>query len=297
MSDEAGDTPNRTDTVDLDLLRQDADEPIEDRRRTMAWPIAIVAVLIAAAGGWYVYSRLPGAPPASTDTPKASASVDQPAGPLGGTPATIDVPPLDASDALVRELVRQVTAHPAVATWLATDGLIRNFTVVVTNVADGATPARQLRVLRPSRSFAVVRRGNDVAIDPDSYHRFDVVAAAAASVDATRAAQIYATLKPRIEEAYRDLGHPDTPVDRAVEQAIVRLLQTPVVDRPLRVEPGTKGIGYVYADANLESLTAAQKQLLRMGPDNMRTIQRAIRDFALALGIPQSRLPAPATAR
>ena len=34
---------------------------------------------------------------------------------------------------------------------------------------------------------------------------------------------------------------------------------------------------YQYADPELESLSAAQKQLLRMGPDNMRRIQTTLR--------------------
>ncbi len=212
--------------------------------------------------------------------------------PLGGTPAAVTVPPLDQSDDVVRELVRQLTTHPAVVAWLATDGLIRNFTVSIANLADGSTPERHLRRLRPAQAFAVQRQGDHLVIDPASYHRYDALAAAAASIDADGAARLYATLKPRIEEAYRDLGHPDTSVDQAVEQAIVQLLRTPVIDRPLRVEAGSKGIGYVYADDNLEGLTDAQKQLLRMGPDNVRTVQRALRAIASALGIPPTRVPA-----
>jgi hypothetical protein len=203
----------------------------------------------------------------------------------------VTVPPLDESDPVVRELVRQLTSHPTVAAWLATDGLIRNFTVAMANVADGVTPQRQLRSLRPQAAFAVKRDGDRLVIDPASYRRYDNIAAAVASIDPDGAKRLFATLKPRIEEAYRDLGHPDTPVDRAVEQAIVTLLRTPVVDGPLRVEPLTKGIGYAFADPRLESLTGAQKHLLRMGPDNVRSVQRSLRAVAVALGIPPARLP------
>jgi hypothetical protein len=55
------------------------------------------------------------------------------------------------------------------------------------------------------------------------------------------------------------------------------------------VEP--QGIGYRFEDANLESLTAAQKHLLRMGPRNVRIVQLKLRDIAAALGIPAERLP------
>ncbi len=67
------------------------------------------------------------------------------------------------------------------------------------------------------------------------------------------------------------------------------LIGTPIPNDPIAVVP--KGIGYAFADSRLENLTAAQKQLLRMGPENARTIQRSLREIALALGIPPERLP------
>jgi hypothetical protein len=178
-----------------------------------------------------------------------------------------------------------------VAAWLATDGLIRNFTVVVANIAEGSTPAARLRALAPAGPFRVVEQGDELLIDPRSYERYDRLAEAVASVDPAGSARLYATLKPRIEEAYRDLGLPDGTFDRVLERAIVSLLATPVADSPHDLAP--RGIVYGYADPGLESLTAAQKQLLRMGPRNARSVQQKLREIALALGIPAERLPAP----
>jgi hypothetical protein len=75
-----------------------------------------------------------------------------------------------------------------------------------------------------------------------------------------------------------------------LERAIVLLLETPVQEDPVRVEP--RGIVYGFADEDLEDLTPAQKQLLRMGPRNARVVQTTLRAIALALGIPSERLPA-----
>jgi hypothetical protein len=209
---------------------------------------------------------------------------------LGGSPEAITIPPLDASDPVVRTLVRALSERPAVTAWLATNGLIRNFTVVVTNIAEGPTPAKHLNVLRPPSAFRVVARDGKTFVDPRSYDRYAPIADAVASVDPAAAARLYATLKPRIEEAHRELGSPDQ-FDGTLERAIVALLNTPAVDAPVR--PATKGIGYAYADERLESLTAAQKQLLRMGPRNVGIIKAKLREIALALGIPSTQLPAP----
>ena len=48
---------------------------------------------------------------------------------------------------------------------------------------------------------------------------------------------------------------------------------------------------WAYDDERLESLTPAQKQLLRMGPRNVRIIKGKLHDIALALGVPPNQLP------
>jgi hypothetical protein len=251
--------------------------------------VALIPLLAIAAAVYVVVGWRKGAAPQSASQPVASAPKPQPTDPLGRDAAAIDLPPLDQTDAVVRDLVKALSSHPSVAAWLATDGLIRNFTVSVANVAEGRTPSRHLSRLRPGAPFRVLERGEDALIDPRSYERYTTLATAAASLDPAGSARLYATLKPRIEDAYRELGVPDTPFDRTLERAIVMLLSTPVPDEPLRVEP--RGIGYGFAAPRLEGLTPAQKHLLRAGPRNARAIQASLREIALALGIPAERLP------
>jgi Protein of unknown function (DUF3014) len=277
------------DINDYELLKADTSQEDERAARRPVWIAAMAGVVIAAAlVAYWVYSRP--RPPAST-APVARAPAGQPqARPLGGAAEPITVPPLDESDPIARQLVRTITSHPLAIAWLTTNGLIRNFTVVVTNVVEGPTPARQLQVLRPAAPFRVADRSGQLFIDAASYDRYNTIAAAAASIDPAGAARVYATLKPRIEQAYGELGQPPASFDRALERAIVVLLQVPVVEGPIRVEP-KGGTAYQYADPKLEGLTSAQKQLLRTGPRNVRTIQSALRQLALALGIPSDRLP------
>jgi hypothetical protein len=245
--------------------------------------VAAVGVLIYVAfGNWTIGNGT------TTAGSPALPVAARPSQPLGGDPMPVAVPPIDESDAVVGELLKTLSSHPRVLAWLATKGLIRNFTVVVANIAEGKTPAALVPVLRPASRFNTIERGTSVLVDPKSYERYTPLAEAVASFDPAGTARLYATLKPRIEEAYRDLGNPEPLFDRALERAIVMLLATPVPDDPVAVEP--KGIGYGFADERLEGLTAAQKQLLRTGPQNTRTIQRSLREIALALGIPSERL-------
>ena len=274
--------------LDYEIQKTDEPPPPEPAPNRGVWIAAGLLVAAAAVALYVVYGRRPA--PQST-TARTAAPASPPVRPLGADAEPITLPPLGESDQVVRDLVRRITSHPQAIAWLATHGLIRNFTVVVANVGEGTTPARHLGALRPSSPFQVVERNGGLVIDPRSYERYDVLAAAAASIDPAGAARTYATLKPRIEEAYAELGVQPASFDGALERAIVALLQTPDIDGPVAVRPATKGIGYVFADQKLERLTNAQKHLLRTGPRNVRTIKSALRQLALALGIPAERLP------
>jgi len=278
------------DAPDLELHRTAAEPefPPPARRPAGMW-IAIAVLVVAACTAGYIAFVWRRPPPTQAAVSRPAAAAATPTPPLGGKGESIALPPLDATDTLVRTLVQALTESPAVMAWLPTNGLIRNFTVVVANIADGPTPAKHLKVLRPAAPFRIVSRDGGIFVDPRSYDRYATIADAIASVNAAGAANLYATLKPRIEDAQRDLGSADS-FDRTLERAIVILLNTPAIDGSERLKP--KGIGYGYADERLESLTPAQKQLLRMGPRHVRVVKAKLREIALALGIPASHLPA-----
>jgi hypothetical protein len=251
------------------------------------WPIAAGAALVVAlAALWYFGRRTPSPAPAPQTAAQTSAALPRRAAEPG---EPIDLPPLDQSDKLVRTLLSHLSSHPAVAAWLTTDGLIRNFTVVVTNIANGETPAMHLKPLRPAGSFATKRERGLTWIDPASYARYDGAAAAIDGLDARSAARLYATLKPRVDDAYHELIGPDANFDRTLEKAIVHLLRTPVVDRDVELRTGR--VSYAFADPALEGLSAVQRQFLRMGPRNVRLVKAKLRAVAGFLGIPDLALP------
>jgi hypothetical protein len=261
-------------------------EPASPPRSTGVWIAACALIAAAAIAAYVAFFRSRGPERPIPSVPQAQTA---PARALGGEAAAITVPPLDQSDGVVSDLVRKLSSHPAVVAWLTTKGLIRNFAAVVLRINDGKAPANLLQPLRPTGAFRVAERDGDTFVDVGGYDRYAPIAEAVASIDAKGAASLYATLKPRLEEAYRDLGQADVSFDQALERAIVSVLQTPVRSGPTRLRP--QGIGYAFADARDEALTGAQKQLLRMGPKNARAIQSKLREIAIALGIPSDRLP------
>src|SRR5215831_8946873 len=188
---------------DLSLNRNTTQQPVEPPASgTGFWPIIIVVILGLSAGVLYFVFRAK--TPAPQSVPPTTADVARPPARQAAEPGeAIDLPPLDQTDAIVRSLVGKLSSHPVAAAWLTTNGLIRNLTVVIANIADGETPAKHLKPLKPTGDFATKSSRGLTWIDPSSYHRYDGIAAAVGALDARGVARFYATIKPRIDEAYR----------------------------------------------------------------------------------------------
>jgi hypothetical protein len=252
----------------------------------------VAVVLLAIGGAGYYYWQRRASPPAPANITTATEQAVAPAAssrPLPEAGETIDLPPLADTDPIVRELVAKLSSHPTVAAWLTTDQLIRNFTVVVENIANGRTPSGHLGKVRPTGPFQVKEESGGLWVDPRSYRRYDKFADAVAALDARGTARLYATLKPRITDGYRELGHADGDFDLVFEKAIVELLKTPVLEGDVSL--ASKSVAYEFGDPRLQSLSSAQRQFLRMGPRNVKLIQAKLREIAPFIGIAPETLP------
>ena len=233
-------------------------------------------------------------PPPRAAAPEPAPPLPEPPPELPEEPGPEPPIPLDASDEFVRGLLPTLTEHPRLATWLVTDGLVRRFVVAVDNVADGSNPARHVPFLRPGRRLRTRTDGAAWRLDPAGYERYDELTQILASLDVEGAVEIYRRLEPLMNEAYAELGYPDTPFAVAFRRAVVRVLETPQIP----ADPGVVPVAsfFAYDDDRLEELPPVQKQLLLMGPDNLRAVQAAVRELASAIGIPDLP-PAPAASR
>jgi hypothetical protein len=252
-------------------------EPIETstKSRTPIIAIAVAGLILGGAGAWWWIranrAPAPATPVAAQSTEAALPESEEPARPL---------PPLGQMDTFLRATLGALSAHPDFARWLATDHLIRQMANVIDRVSRGLSPAPEVALLRPQGDFDIT--GRESTISPASFRRYDGLAAIVESLDAKTVVETYRTIHPRLDEAYRALGRPEGGVDHAVDVALQMLIDTPVPVEPVRVITG-KGTTYAYADGEYERLRPAQKQLLRMGPDNVRRIQARLREIQALL--------------
>src|SRR5687767_5445661 len=116
------------DAADYELQKESEVIRPPTRRPPSFTPLIIGVLVLAAAVAAFLYLRRDAEPPVSTEGSLATESAVPPSAPLGVEVEPIELPPLDATDELVRSLVRTLSSHPRIAAWLTTDGLIRNFT-------------------------------------------------------------------------------------------------------------------------------------------------------------------------
>ena len=259
----------------------------DDAGERQKW-IALIAMLVLATvvlgyvaiRRWNTTTRQPIAAPVAEARPRPAAPARR--GPLVEA-EKIALPPLAETDAIVRQLLVKLSSHPRALAWLATKGLIENFAVATLNLSDGKTPVAHWPTLKPQTRFAVINTPRGLALDPKSYARYDDYAAAIGGLDPAGTARLYLTLKPRIMDAYRGLGFPEGDFDPVLERAFGVLLSAPIVDIEIPVRE--KVITYEFVDPLLESQPGGAKQLLRMGPANMKIVQDKLREIARQLGL------------
>jgi hypothetical protein len=254
---------------------------------------AIVLLFVAAAAiiGWRESRRSAPAPAAA---PSAAVVPPAPAPPAPPEPPAIRhplppaekraLPPLDQSDDYVKEGLVGLLGHKAVATFLHLEGAARRFVATLNNLATDQASATLWPVNPTPGRFETDAQDGGLVISPRNAERYAPFVRFADGIDAQRAVALYQRLYPLLQAAYEDLGAPGKYLNDRVVEVIDNLLATPQVAGPVRVKrvgaDAGAGAGlYLYEDSALESATAGQKILLRMGPDNAAKLKAKLTEL------------------
>lgn len=159
--------------------------------------------------------------------------------------------------------------------------LIRDAVVFIDNLRQGLVIREKAVVEGPKSNFRVLEQNDKIYIDPRSYDRYNPVVDWFVSLDTEVLVAMSKRYEPLIQEALAEIGYPDQSATQVMLEAIDVLLATPSVGTV--IELNDDSVMYRYADPTLEALPAAQKQMLRTGPDNIRRIKLKLEDLQQAL--------------
>jgi hypothetical protein len=248
--------------------------------RKPIWLAAAAVILISAAVlffSWRAHrmSLLP-AVTATTATPEAAVPAIR--NPLPEAPAAAPaLPPLDESDAPLRDSLAELMGKPAVERIFKPELLVRHIVVSIDNLS-----RRHLAVeLRPTRPLpgAFIASGNDQQgfIDTANFNRYVPYVQAVQALDMKRLAALYVRFYPLFQQAYQSLGYPNGYFNDRLVVTIDNLLAAPDITTDIAlVRPN---VMYQFADPKLEDLSAGQKLMLRMGPNNAAVIKAKLREL------------------
>lgn len=188
------------------------------------------------------------------------------------------LPTLSESSTMV---IDELKAHEQNISPIQGEQIIRDTVVFVDNLRQGVVIRDKAIVEPPKGQFRVLEQNDKVYIDPRSYDRYNTIVDWFVSLDTNVLVDLFTRYKPLSQSALGEVGYPDEDPENVLLEAIDVLLATPSVGTV--IELNDDSVMYRYADPTLEALPAAQKQMLRMGPDNIRRVKLKLEELQQAL--------------
>jgi len=186
------------------------------------------------------------------------------------------LPALDESDAEVKQRLLALNWRSGLAGLFATEEMLRNFVVQTDNIAQGQLAAGHPLLLPLEQKFTLAE-GEAMQLDESSFERYQPYIQLMESVPAEQVLALFDRYEPLLQQAYAELGYPDELFKNKLLAAIDVMLATPEVSYPLALE--RPSVVYVFADPAIEQLPAAQKQMIRLGPDNQQRVKAVLKRY------------------
>ncbi len=271
--------------------------------------VAVVLVALVAALGYVNWQR--GHQPAALHPSASAAAPAAPSQPVAGPasvpasspasapqrlllqPSAAHLPRLDQSDGAFGQALAGLIGPKAFAQWLIPHRLILHIVATIDNLPRRQAPVKAWPVSPVPGALRTSGTGADLAISPDNGQRYAPDLQLLQQIEPQRLVEVYLEFYPLFQQAYTELGYPHASFNSRLLVVIDNLLDAPEPKPPvLLVQPK---VLYRYADPRLESASAGQKILMRLGPAGEADVKaklRAIRQALLAKMQPGATSPA-----
>ena len=259
--------------------------------RSKAPIVAGVVVLAGVAFAAWQWLR-PAATPEAAGPPAAAAPTTLPPPPPEPAIANpVEAPPDTPAAPTAADLESALTAlagADTVQSLFRLQDLPRRIVTTVDNLGRAQASSSVWPVNPPAGEFTTDRSGQVEVIAPANYARYVKHVATLEAVDGAAAGAAYRRLYPLLQQAYENLGYPGKYFNDRLVVVIDLLLATPEPTGPVAVrlpafgadlKPERPWVLYEYDDPALQQLSAGQRILVRMGPDNLRRVKSKLKEI------------------
>jgi hypothetical protein len=259
----------------------------EQRSKDWFWPWVLGAGVVLILGGIGLYFLRGGdttAPaPVAATPPPVEQTAEQPPAPASSLPPgrSLPLPKLDESDAEVIGGLTELLGQDAIRQFLVPERLIRNIVVTIDNAPRQQMAPNQRPIKPTPGAFVTAGADETLTLSPENYARYAPFIAIVRRLDTKTLVSLYRGLEPLFQQAYEELGHPNSVFHTRLLEVIRHVIATP--DAPLEIKLVQPSVQYKYADERLEKLSAGQKLLIRMGRDNATVVKAKLRELEAAL--------------
>lgn len=210
-------------------------------------------------------------------------------------PEAVPLPDLTASDPLVLEALAGLVGQAAVDQFVIPQNIISRVVATVDALGGRRVPESLMPVQPLAGAFEAnvdfdpeVPLYNPLGdalpqylVDPVSYARYVPYVDLLDSVSMAALAAIYQQQQPLFQQAYVELGYPDGVFNQRLLEVIDLMLAAPEVPESVRLlKPEAY---YLFADPELEALSAGARLMIRMGSDNAGRVKARLRELKTAL--------------
>jgi hypothetical protein len=255
------------------------------------WVIAIVVLLLAGIVGLVLRERLQTTAPPAVAPPQVASPAPAPA-PAASEPAILYPIPAASAPASgpagTADVLAEVFGAKQVGSLFQLQDFPRRFVATVDNLGRSQAPSQLWPVNPAGGRFIVERRGDAQMLGADNAQRYTPYVLLLENVDMSALAAAYTRLYPALQQAYEELGYPGRYFNDRLVKVIDQLLATPIPEAPLKMhlptiagteQPQRPWVLYEFDDPALQSLSAGQRLLLRMGPVNERRVKARLVEF------------------
>ena len=249
--------------------------------------VAGIALVVVGFGAIIAGRFLSGSVPEEASPAASVASAIAGGGAVPGGPieapakASTPLPALSSSDAEMRKALSGLFGAEAIDAYLKPDGIVRHIVAFVDSLPRKHIGADAQPIKPIVGGFIATGDEQATPLSAENAAKYTPYVAVIRKVNPKLVSELYFHYRPLFQQAYEELTKTDGRFDDRVLQAIDGLIDAPEIRDPVLVI--RRDAFYEFVDPNLEQLSAGQKFMIRLGPDNAAAIKSTLRALRASL--------------